>query len=118
MFAADRPRHAGNDAAVDGVLPQVDELQSDLLSERCDELRLGEHALVDQDASERLALLLVFPEGSEELVFGDQSVLQQDIAQLLHTNALHAPLPRGDMSRRPRSLALDRRLDGSLEKSG
>ena len=84
VFAADRPRHAGDDAAVDGVLPQVDELQADLLSQCRHELRLGEDALVDQDASERFAPLLVLPKGSKELVLSDQTVLQQDVAQLLH----------------------------------
>jgi hypothetical protein len=40
--------------------------------------------LVDENATERLASLLVLGEGREQLLFGDEAVLQQDVAQLLH----------------------------------
>ena len=54
------------------------------MRQRIDELRLGQDPLVHQDPSEGLALLLVLPPGSDQLVLGDQPVLDQNVAELLH----------------------------------
>ena len=55
VAAADGVRDARDGRAVDRVVGQVDELHADLRRERGDELALGEHAEVDEDAAEAAA---------------------------------------------------------------
>ena len=47
-------------AGVDGVFAEVDELQADARRQRGDQVGLGDHALVDEDAAERLTGLTLF----------------------------------------------------------
>ena len=88
MPAADRPGDPADGRAVDGELGEVDEPQADLGGQRGDQLRLGEHALVDQHAAEGAADPLLLLVGGLELGRADEPALQQDVAQLLHAPSL------------------------------
>ena len=55
------------DRRVDDALGEVDELEADLLGERADEVGLGDVAVLDQDATERLAARRLLGQGRVEL---------------------------------------------------
>ncbi len=81
--ASERLRQEGGGGGVDLGVVEIDELQSDLLGERPDEIGLLDHAEVDQDPAERLRGLLVLRQGRVELFGRDQSELDQDLPELL-----------------------------------
>ncbi len=84
---ADGGGHLGHGGGVDGRLRQVDEAEADLLGERGHQLALGEQALVHEHAAERAALLLVHVERGDELLLGDEAVLEQDVDELTNRRA-------------------------------
>ena len=111
--------HRAMCGAVDGELAQVDELQADLCASAADELGLGEDALVDEDPAEAAARPLGAPRRQPRA--GPQLTspsCEQDVAELLHSYALHLRGFLREVSRRLRCLALDRPVDGCLECPG
>src|SRR5690606_5917407 len=78
--------HESDRGTVDRVLVEVDELHPDLAREGRDELRLREHALLDEDAAEGLAARRGLVERGEQLGLADETFVEQDLPELTHAN--------------------------------
>ena len=91
-------RHGTRDTcqgrAIDLEVGEVDEAHPDLRGQRGHELGLGEDTLVDQHAAEAATQTLLLSDRGVELVTGDQSSVEEDLAELLHGGPLGCHRPR------------------------
>ncbi len=81
---ADRFGYPRDRRAVDRELGEVDESKADLGRKGRDELALRQHPLFDQHATEASAASLMLLKRGRQLWSADETVLEQDVSELLH----------------------------------
>ncbi len=82
------------DRGVDDAVRQVDELEPDLVRERTDELGLGDDALLDQQAPEGLARLVLLGRSRVELCFGEETFGNEKVTQRVRVTVRQRKPPR------------------------
>ena len=109
--------HERRDRRVDDTVREVDELEPDLARERAHELGLGDGALLDEQAAERLARLGLLGEGRVELrlrqeTFGDEQSRPGCSGCPTGSASSSSPTTGADRAAGPRQLAVSGRVRG------